>query len=60
MAYVYVKPQVKKKNDTTVITVAINEASIGRLLEKYCLSREVFLVQGMSYYLSAEQDSSLI
>ena len=29
MIYLYIKPEVKKKNDTAAMTTAINEASIG-------------------------------
>ena len=50
MIYVYIKPEVKK-NDTTAMTAAINEACIWRLHENCYLVREIFLVREMSNIL---------
>ena len=46
MIYMYIKLEVKK-NDTAVMTTAINEACIGWLHENCYLERQIFLVQEM-------------
>ena len=50
LIYPYKKPEVKK-NDTTAMTAAINEACIGWLHGSYYLVRGIFLVQKMSFFL---------
>ena len=52
MAYVHIKPKLKKSN-AAVITTTINEACIEWLIENYYLVREIFLALEMSKILAA-------
>ena len=49
MKSLYIKPEIKK-NDTTAMATAINEACIGWLHENCCLMRETFLVREMRIF----------
>ena len=51
MIYLYIRPEVKKKNDAITMTAAINEACSGWLHENCYLVRGIFLVWEMSIFL---------
>ena len=62
MIYLYIRPEVKK-NDTTAVTAAINEARIGGLQQNFWLGGgggRIFLVQEMKKnFVAAGWDSPL-
>ena len=51
MIYLYIKPKVKKKNNTTAMTTAINEGCIGRLHENCYLVRRIFMMWKTGIFL---------
>ena len=51
MIYLYIKPEVKKDNNTIAMTTAINEGCIGRLHENCYLVRRIFLMWKTAIFL---------